>query len=223
MRRAAALFLILGCARKIERQPPSEIALACASACASLTRTCPADEPTERRQAHCVSACAATAEVARQAHCEAEHRAYLACVGRRNAACPPPSVAPAVTLENATGLSECRAEHERYFRCTEPCREKGVVWARTARMAEMDQQVEVHAEIVHAGCGTVRPEVARKSPAGSPCSHYSVCTPSQCTCPGNRAGFLARACVAGRCAESPRACSLAPQAVGHDPCGSTRP
>jgi hypothetical protein len=223
MTRHAALLVLLGCAKQGEPVPGAEVERACASACAALTAgACPADEPTERRHAACRASCSTAAAVARTARCASEHLAYLSCVSR-SAVCAPPNVAAGVALENGSGLSECHAPHQAYFRCTEPCRERGVLRTRSTPLEHDGGRREVHAELVSAGCTEPTPKTAKKSGAGAPCTHHSVCSTAECSCPASSVRYHARACVDGHCADSRLACAIAPKAVGHEPCRSGRP
>lgn len=219
MRRAAVLLVALGCARPSEPVADVEVRRACASACAAVTRaSCPSDEPTQTRQSACVSSCLAAAFTAHRARCTSEHREYLACVSARSSGCPPSSLAPGAALENASGLGGCDREHTSYFRCTEPCRETGVVRAITTRLAHQGRDREVRVELVNLGCDADRPKPTKRSEAGAPCTHYTVCSAAECACPGSGAAFSARACIDARCAPSPLACSIAPVALEYEPC-----
>ncbi|HLV65040.1 MAG TPA: hypothetical protein VKY73_04485, partial [Polyangiaceae bacterium] len=68
---------------------------------------------------------------------------------------------------------------------------------------------EVHAELVGGGCTEPKAPPKPGAPAGSPCTHHSVCGAVECACPGHGATYLARACVEGRCAEAPAVCAVA--------------
>lgn len=219
MNRVLVLLLSLGCNRQAEPSAALEPERACKSACAAFTRqTCSAPEPREDRHAECVSTCMTASRVATLAGCWAQHRSYLDCVSRRSSACPPSSVAAGIALENASGISECAREHAAYFRCTEPCREQGVLRTRSLRLTHGGRERAVQAELVHAGCGRERPKPVKKSDPGAPCTHHSVCSASTCSCKNREVGYLARACVDGHCAEPTLACAVAPKAVSYDPC-----
>jgi hypothetical protein len=102
--------------------------------------------------------------------------------------------------------------------CTAPCREGGVVRTGARSVTHAGKNALVQAELVGTGCGSFEPPKTQRSPAGAPCSHYSVCTAARCRCEGSANGHFSRACVEGRCAEAELACTLAPRVVRYDAC-----
>lgn len=213
------LAALPGCKRREPAATDPLVERACASACAALTASdCPSDEPTEARQAACVAACLASRATAEVARCAAEHQAYLACVSALDDACAPRGMAAGTALENRSGVPGCEREHAAYFQCTSVCREPGVVRSRSARLVHAGRERSVQAELVTLGCGPERRAPVKRSPAGAPCTHHTVCSAVICSCPRRGVEYSARACVDGRCADAAAACSVAPRAVAHDPC-----
>jgi len=189
----------------------------CASACADLVTNCREEAPVSARQSQCVEACSAVRRDAARAGCQDEQDQALRCLSTAKVAC---EKAPSTRslLEQGHGAHGCQAEFARLTSCTAPCREAGVVRSATRGMAVDGGTLEVKAELTTLGCGPDRRVLDRRSPAGAPCQHFSVCTPGLCPCPGSNIAYLARACVDGRCAADALACSLAPRTVGHDAC-----
>lgn len=216
---AALLGLALsGCRKPAEPGASPEVAQACASACAALVGAhCVSEVDPREAQRLCVQGCLRSETSSRGAGCSSELVAYLSCIARSpSLVCPGSKLSAAQWLEQPSELSGCGAAGRAHRACTRPCREAGVVY--TASKPDSDEGSGVQAEVVGLGCGDDARPPALKAAAGSPCTHYSVCTPGRCECPNRRGAFLARACVAGRCASAESACQVAPIAVGHELC-----
>jgi hypothetical protein len=221
---AALLGLALsGCRKPAEPETSPEVAQACASACAALVGAqCVAEVDPLSAQQLCVQGCLRSEKSSRGAGCSTALLSYLSCVaGSASLVCPASKLSAAQWLEQPSELAGCGAAGRAHRTCTRPCREAGVVY--TASKAASDGSSGVQAEVVGLGCSDDARPPARKAAAGSPCTHYSVCTPARCECPNRRVAFLARACVAGRCAGAESACLVAPQAVGHELCHGPDP
>lgn len=192
---------------------------ACASACASLvTGQCAATPSSARRQAECVQSCTEARRFAERVRCGAAHRAYLGCVSVNARGCAAPGVAEGTALEHRLGFSGCEGEYLVYQRCSEPCREEGVVRTAARPLLVASQEQTVQAELVNAGCTGEKQPLRRGAPTGAPCTHHTVCTQAECPCATQGAAYRARACVGGRCADPSVACSVAPRVVRHDVC-----
>ena len=216
---AALLGLALsGCRKPAAPEASPEVAEACASACAALVGAhCVAEVDPLSAQQVCVQGCLHREKTSRGAGCSTELVAYLSCVARSaSLVCPAAKLSAAQWLDQPSELAGCSAAGRAHRACTRPCREAGVVY--TASKTASDGSSGVQAEVVGLGCGDDARPQALKAAAGSPCTHHSVCTPARCECPNRRAAFLARACVAGRCAGAESACLVAPKAVGHELC-----
>lgn len=212
------LLLVLSCTRP--ESPSAAWERACRSACAVLTRpSCPAEEPPALRRNACTRSCVEFAETATRAGCWEQHRSYLDCLSKRSVDCPPKSLSAGIALENAFSINGCRKEHDSYFQCTEPCRDRGVQRTRSLGITSEGKEQQVSVELIQAGCGPAPIPPIRRSGAGAPCTHHTVCSTTLCRCAGREVTFLARACVDGHCAGESAACKLAPQVVGYRPCG----
>jgi hypothetical protein len=215
----ALLGLVLsGCRKPAAPEVSSEVAGACASACAALVGAhCASEVDPREAQQLCVQGCLRSEKSSRGAGCNAELVAYLSCIARSpSLVCPGSKLSAAQWLEQPSELAGCSAAGRAHRACTRPCREAGVVY--TASKPGSDGSSGVQAEVVGLGCSDDARPPASKAAAGSPCTHHSVCTPTRCECPHRRGAFLARACVAGRCASAESACLVAPKAVGHELC-----
>lgn len=199
--------------------PDASVDPACSSACASLvTEQCAGTNSRARRHADCVQSCTEARRSAETARCGAAHRVYLGCVSVDARGCAPPDVAEGTALEHRLGFAGCEGEHLAYQRCTEPCREEGVVRTAARPLLVAGQEQTVQAELVNAGCRRGKPPLRRAAPSGAPCTHHTVCTQAECACATQGAAYLARACVAGRCADPSVACAVAPRVVRYDAC-----
>jgi hypothetical protein len=183
----------------------------CPSACAGWVESC----GVEARS--CVDGCWRSREGATREGCSDEHTAYLTCLTRAKAFCEPPP-APRVAFSYETPGRECETEFARYARCSEPCREEGVLRSGNRELSLDGRARVVMAEQVTAGCGPVPPKIPRMAPPGSRCEAARVCTGFRCQCQGSPVASVARACVDGACADAEAACRLVPLAVGHDVC-----
>ena len=221
---AALLGLALwGCRKPPEPEASPEFAEACAAACSTLVGAhCVAEVDPLQAQQLCVQGCLRSEKSSRGAGCSSELVAYLSCVARSaSLVCPSSKLSAAQWLEQPSELASCSAAGRAHRACTRPCREAGVV--HTASKPGSDGSSDVQAEVVGLGCSDDARQPRLKAAAGSPCTHYSVCTPARCECPNRRGAFLARACVAGRCASAESACLVAPIAVGHQLCRGPDP
>ena len=186
--------------------------VACTTLCSRLARGCGSID-----RAACEASCAQGAALSRVAGCEGAHARWVACAENAPLTCRS-DLSAARVLEHAEGVHGCTTEHRDYRRCTAPCRERGIVRARTTMIDVAGERRVVHAQIVGGGCEEPKEAPKPGAPAGSPCTHHSVCAETTCACPGHGASFRARACVEGRCVEAAAACAVATAAVGHDPC-----
>ena len=216
-----ALLAISACKRAPEPEPNAGIVEACASACAALGGAHCFDETEPvRAQRLCVDGCAQSARQSRVARCSAELLSYLSCLGRSaGLSCPARALSTNAWLEHMSELSACSPEGRAHAACTRSCREAGIVHTASQPGSADAGGESIQAEVIGLGCTDDEQPRTKKSAAGAPCTHHSVCTPARCQCPERGGAYLARACVAGRCADAASACTLAPRAVGHDVCG----
>lgn len=207
-----ALAGLASCRRTTQRDDGLKL---CASACAGWVQTCGVEA------GPCIAACERARTAAVDERCEDSHAAYLGCLSATRPVCDP-SPSPGVAFSHGGPGWECTAEFTRYARCSEACRERGVVRTGQRELSVGGQQLAVLAEQTAAGCGPVRPEPVKRAPAGARCEAASVCSAVLCPCPGAAPSSLARACVGGSCADAETACRLVPLAVGHDVCQNPR-
>lgn len=220
--RSCALLLLLAsqvqCRGRARGETETDVSRAlCASACAAPATTCENAEVRAARQAGCVKLCSAVRRDAALAGCQSDQDRALRCLSTAKVTCELATSTRSV-LERGSGVDGCQAEFARLERCSAPCREPGVVRSGTRSLPVRGQELDVIAEHVTLGCGPDEGKVERRSPPGAPCEHVSVCTRIRCPCPGSNAAYLARACVAGRCAADELSCALVPSAVGYDAC-----
>jgi hypothetical protein len=203
-----------------ERPEPSDDGQACASACAALI-TAACDRPgLARADTHrCEQACLARAHELAPAGCNAERRAYLACVSTALVVCDEARCAAAVCIEHRQGISGCDAEHAAFQRCIAPCLHSGVAHVAQRTVSLDGATRQVNAETVRAGCQPCGSDPERGAPSGSACQSPKVCAQRCCTCPDGRARFVARVCADGRCPPEGEVCALA-RSAGPDPCAS---
>jgi hypothetical protein len=194
---------------------------ACDSACERLESQLGKPANAHRRSG-CVLGCVEDLGRSRTAGCEDEHRAYLTCVGRSARSAQANEFSPAFALEHAAGLSACKVEHTLYEACTAPCREAGVVRTGERAVQHQSRTVLADVELIGTGCGPNEPSPARRSPAGAPCEHHSVCSATRCACPERAYGYLSRVCANGRCLDASAACSIALEVVGRAACDRGR-
>ena len=204
-----ACWLALGC--RTRTNDPTTL---CSEACSTLAG---ADA---QQRAHCEETCAKTEREAQRAACIEEQRGYLRCVARHDA----PSSKPAwVRLAHGEVSSQCQRAHDAFRSCMSPCNERGVVRTADRTLTWGGAERRVQAEQVGGGCDLPEKPEVQRSPAGAPCQHSSVCSSSRCACPGTQIGFLARACVDGRCTNRDEACRVVPLAVEYSGCRAKRP
>lgn len=204
-----------------ERARPAEdgLAQACKAACAPLSESgCFAGQDPADAQRACARACEDSGRESRLAGCTRQHYAFLTCVAERARGCSGAKT-PRGALDVELALADCAEEARAYRACVAVCGERGVVHTRSARLGAGGALREIHAETVGRGCAPDPTPPSSRAPAGSACTHHSVCSAVECTCPSGRARFHARVCADGRCADRALACRLAPEAVGNDPCG----
>ncbi len=210
--RGRALWLILGLlscgaagCRRVTGAPPHE---RCQLACQ------PPDQPELGRdaRARCEQACQLTQARALRANCDRSFADYLSCL-HRSATSASPSLSTWSAVEQGRLAANCEATYRSFFRCMEPCRERGVLRAATREVPHGGRTLLVQAELVQAGCDVPEPQATQRSPSGSPCQHSSVCSSERCGCAGSGLAYLAKACVDGVCADRDSACELGPLAV----------
>lgn len=216
---AACLLLAAGCRKAPPAPSSSDLASACASACAVLVSSAcfGGSEPT-RTQRECVADCRATESAAQVANCLNAKLSLLGCIGHRERVSCGVGRSTRAFFEHPPAISACEREQSALLRCSRPCREPGVIHEATTAVRHRDRERQVSAELVELGCEGAGGAPGQRSPAGAPCTHHSVCTPARCPCNGPGA-YLARACVDGRCADPELACSIVPATVGLDACG----
>jgi hypothetical protein len=202
----------VGCRRSSKQDDGARL---CASACAGWVQSCGIEA------GPCIAACEQARAAARNERCDDAHASYLACLSAARPVCDP-APSPGVAFVHGGPGRECSAELARYGRCSEACRERGVVRTGNRELLVGGQKLMVSAEQTAAGCDPVTPEPTKRAPAGSRCEAASVCSAALCPCPGAAPSSLARACVGGSCADAEAACRLVPLAVGHDVCQKPR-
>jgi hypothetical protein len=201
--------LMPACRRSQQREPgdagPKEIGRACASACAALvTAGCGLPGLSEADQPRCVDSCLKTAALAQKAGCLELHAAHLACVSTAQPDCARLRCSAGTCLQQGTGIAGCADRHGRLTQCLAPCASAGITQV-------FNRDVEgrpVQLEVVRGGCAECPKQTRPGAPAGAPCSSHSVCAEHCCNCTGRVVHYLARACVAGRCAGREAACEL---------------
>jgi hypothetical protein len=215
-----ALLALPGCKKAALPDSDRESDLACASACAALVSAkCFDDADPVRAQRSCLAGCRKGAEQSRSAGCSGDLLSYLGCLAKSSTlSCAGRTLSVTEWLDHESGLSDCSRPARAHRACTEPCRQAGVVRTASNPAADPGNASAVQAEVVGLGCTHDAAAPPRKAAAGAPCTHYSVCTAARCECPTRRGAYLARACVAGRCADARAACSVAPRAVAYEPC-----
>jgi len=204
-----ACWLALGC----RTESKDTTTALCQKACSTLSES-------ERERAHCEQTCTTTEREAQRAACVAEQRAYLRCAaqhGNRSASKP-----AWMRLAHGEVSDDCAPAQDAFKACMLPCNDLGVVRTANRTVTDGSAQRAVAAEQVGAGCDLPEKNARQRSPAGAPCQHSSVCSFSRCSCPGTQIGFLARACVDGRCANPEEACRLVPLAVDYSGCRGKR-
>jgi hypothetical protein len=216
---AACLLLAAGCRKTPPAESSSDLASACASACAVLVSSgCFGDSEPTRAQRECVAGCRATESAVQVANCLNAKLSWLGCIGHSERVSCAAERSARDLFEKPPPISACEREQRAFSRCSRPCREPGVIHEATKAVRRGDRERQVAAELVELGCEGTGGAPGQRSPAGAPCTHHSVCTPALCRCDGPGA-YLARACVDGRCADAALACSIVPETVGQDVCG----
>ena len=178
---------------------------ACASACAALvTAGCDLPGLSEADQPRCVDSCLRTEALAQKAGCLGLQAAHLACVSTAHPECATLRCSAGTCLQQGTGIPGCADRHARLTQCLAPCASAGITQV-------FNRDVEgraVQLEVVRGGCAACPKQTRAGAAAGAPCTSHSVCAEHCCGCTGRALHYLARACVAGRCAARDEACQL---------------
>lgn len=208
---AVALGLVLtpACRRSQQRERADaatvDVRRACASACAALvTAGCGLPGLSESDQPRCVDSCLRTGTLAHKAGCPELHAAHLECVSTAQPNCASLRCSAGTCLSQGTGIPACAGRHGRLAQCLAPCAAAGTTQVFNRGIEGRKVQLEV----VRGGCAECPKQTRPGAPAGAPCTSHSVCTEHCCGCSGRVLHYLARACVAGRCATSAEACGL---------------